>query len=239
MKKRFKMLAGFVGVLMLVAIPSQVAANPDPVLEVSPTEHDFGNVEVDTSATTIVTISNVGGHDLVVTGISLSGSGDFVITSLPTLPAIIPPPNGTVKSIDVEVTYTPAELGYTSAVLEITSNVPVVQVALGGEGIDGGPTPVTIANIIAFFDQSVEDGTLDGRGPCDRAKWAQRRAFRFLLVAAGSLIEGGYYDWACFALERAYIRSDGLCRPPDFLVGDSKSELNAMIGQLMADMGCE
>ncbi len=239
MKRCFKMLVGFVGVLMLVAMPSQVAASPDPVLEVSPTEHDFGNVEVNTSVTTIITISNIGGHDLVVTGISLSGSGDFVITSLPSLPAIIPPPNGMAKSIDVEVTYTPAELGYTSAVLEITSNVPAVQVSLGGEGVDGGTTPVTIANIIDFFDLSVEYGTLDGRGPCDRSKWAQRRAFRFLLVAAGSLIEGGYYDWACHVLERAYVRSDGLGRPPDFLVGDSKSELNAMIGQLMADMGCE
>jgi hypothetical protein len=40
-------------------------------------------------------------------------------------------------------------------------------------------------------------------------------------------------------LERAYIRSDGLLRPNDFVDGEARAELNGMIGQLMADMGCE
>lgn len=130
--------------VLVVLFPKNVAAFPDPVIEVSPTEHDFGDVELNASATTIITVYSVGGHDLVVTGISLNGSSDFAITSLPSLPAIIPPPNGTVKSIEVEVTYTPEALGCTSAVLEIISNDPAnntVLVTLGGCGIIPQITP--------------------------------------------------------------------------------------------------
>jgi hypothetical protein len=40
-------------------------------------------------------------------------------------------------------------------------------------------------------------------------------------------------------LGRCYLCSDGELRPPDFVVGEAREELNGMILQLMADMGCE
>jgi hypothetical protein len=213
----------------------------DPVIEVTPMMHDFGDVDVGTSSTTIITVSNVGGHPLIVDDISLDGSSDFAITSKPSLPAYITPPNGQVNSIDVEVTYTPASLGYTSAVLQISStdlaNNPVL-VNLGGVGIDGGQTPVTITDILAFFDQSVADGTLYGNGP-GKSDNGRKKAMRNKLKAAGDLIDGGYIDQACEQLLDAYQRCDGLPRPPEFVAGPARSTLAQMILNLMGDLGCE
>jgi hypothetical protein len=236
MKKSNLISAVFIITLWLSVTAPAYAA---PEILVTPMEYDFGMVEVNTSATTIILVSNIGGHDLEVTGISLSGSIDFTIISMPTLPAIIPPPNGHVRSIEVEVSYTPAALGYTSALLEITSNVPAVQVTLGGEGIDDGQTPMTIEDILAFFDAGVEAGTIQGTGPNENARNSHLKVFEWRLLLVAFFLDKGSDRVACILLWNAYGRSDGQDRPKDFIKGQNVGVLNAIILQFIADLGCQ
>jgi hypothetical protein len=231
------MLAGFMVVLAL-AFPLNALANPD-TLEVLPTDHDFGDVEVGTTASTLVSMTNINGSPVEVYGLAFQagGSDAYSMVDAPPLPFILLPG----ESVDVEVAFAPPAAGYFSAVLQVESTDslnPLQEVFFGGVGVDTQPDPVTIQAILEFYDAGVAAGTIDGNGPSDRSQRAKRKVFRFILVAAGTLIEGGYYGWACHVLERAFIRSDGLLRPKDFIVGADVAELNSMIGQLMADMGC-
>jgi hypothetical protein len=58
------------------------ACAPEPDIEVSPSDYNFGDVELGFSTNTIVTISNVGGADLTVNNVGFQGGscGDFSIT---------------------------------------------------------------------------------------------------------------------------------------------------------------
>ena len=99
---------------------------------VSPLSYNFGEVELGTSESTIITINNSGGVNLDIVDIRFkSGScGDFAIPSI-TLPFYITPSG----SIGVEVNYTPSQLGSCSAILEIVSSDPnylLVEVQLTG-----------------------------------------------------------------------------------------------------------
>ena len=228
-------------VMMMFAfsLTAPALANPD-TLEVLPMDHDFGDVELGTTVTTIISMTNINGSDVKVDGLGFQagGSADFSLPNSPPVPFIVVPGD----TVEVEVAFSPSAAGYVTAVLQIESTDslnPVHEVFLGGLGVDTQPEPVTIQAILDFCDASIEAGTLDGTGPSDRARRAKRKVFRFILVAAGTLIEGGYYGWACRVAERGFIRSDGLPRPRDFVDGAARPELNGMIGQLMADMGCE
>ncbi len=225
---------------LILAFPLAAAAVPD--IEVSPTEHDFGNVAIDSPVTTIITVSNVGGHDLVVNGIDfqVGSNADFVITGAPSVPVLMPPPNGHVSSFDIEVTFSPTTAGFSSATLLIYSNDSdegVVQVVLSGVGFQGTP-PVspTIGGILAFFDASVADGTLCGYGPGNSAD-GRRDALRNKIKAAGDMIDDGVD--ACEQLLDSYQRCDGLPRPPEFVACPAAATLAQMILELMGELGCE
>ena len=119
------------------------------------------------------------------------------------------------------------------------ADAALFQASANSVGISAQQSPVSIQDILAFFDASVEARTLDGRGQRPQSKKARLRVFRFHLLAASTPIEAGRDGLACHRLEHAYLRSDGQTPPPDFLVGDATAELNTMILQLIADMGCE
>lgn len=102
------------------------------------------------------------------------------------------------------------------------------------------PLPeINIDYILDFFYQSVEDGTLYGRGkkPCP----ANVRLWLFgqMLESAKWFIEKDKIKPACKTLHRAYKRCDGLRRPPDSIVGEAVPELSNMILKLMEELGCE
>ena len=235
--KKFS-LAAICAVVLIFLVRLSAPAHAD-TLEVLPTDHDFGDVEIGTTVTTIVSMTNINGSDVEVFGLGFQagGSADYSVVSAPPVPFIVVPG----ETVEVHVAFAPSGAGYVTAVLQIESTdslKPVQEVYFGGVGVDTQPEPVTIQAILDFFDASVAAGTLDGTGPNARTRKAHRKVFRFILVAAGTLIEGGYYDKACPALERSFIRSDGLLRPKDFVQGDARAELNGMIGQLMGDLGC-
>ena len=223
-------------VVVISAFP--LSARADPIIEVSPWTHDFGDVQVGTSSTTIIIISNIDGHVLVISSIGFGGgsSSDFSITLAPTLPAVV----DSGEWIDVEVTFSPSSEGYASAVLEIESNDPVnslVKVDLGGVGVAVAPPLVTIEDILTFFDESVDDGTLSGRG---RGWLAKLRLclMRQMLEIAGEFIEHDRINAACFMLQRAYLRTDGLPWPRDFVEGEATDKLADMIWDLRVGLGC-
>ncbi|MCP4298877.1 MAG: choice-of-anchor D domain-containing protein [Proteobacteria bacterium] len=241
MKKISLILSTFLILVFMswLSVPSPAHAVPD--IDVIPMDIDFGEVEVSTSSTAIITISNVGGHDLVVSDISFKdgSSLDFTITSMPSMPAIIPPPDGQVESIEVEVTFSPSDSGYSMAVLQIASNdedEEIVEVLLAGMGVE---VVVTIEDILDYFDESVAEGTLEGRGYRLWVKKSRLKAMRVMLVAAGELIERGRIGLACKVLNRAYNRCDGEPWPPDFVIGEARTRLADMILDLGENLGCK
>jgi len=208
----------------------------EPDIDVSPLSHDFGDVELGTSSTVIVTISNMGNGDLNVSGIALET--DFAITSVPPASVVVKPD----ETVDVEITYTPTVLGYNSAVLKIASDdpdEPVVEIQLSAAGVEIPPPPSEqIANILAFFDASVNDGSMVGDGQGNSAE-KRFNALRNMVEAAGDLIENELFEEACQQLLDVYRRMDGQPKPPDFVKGEAAPELAAMIQELITSLGCE
>jgi hypothetical protein len=73
-------------------------------------------------------------------------------------------------SIDVDVAFTPSFEGEKKAILEISSNdpeTPTVHVYITRVGVLQVSPPVSVADILVFFDASVATGTLVG----ERAGW--------------------------------------------------------------------
>lgn len=236
--KKLNLISAAGHILILILwLSASVPAYADQVIVVAPMDYDFGDVEVGSSSTAIITISNFNGHALVVYSLSLLGSADFSITMAPDLPAVVVPQMTT----EVEVTFAPSSDGYVTAVLEIASNDaanPLVSVSLGGMGVPQEQPPLSVADIMAFFDASVADGTLFGNGSGKSAN-GREGALRNMIEAAGDLIDDGDIAEACQQLVDACNRTDGLERPPEFVAGPAASSLAQMIMDLMASLDCE
>lgn len=207
-----------------------IASTSEPDISIVPLAYDFGEVELGSSSTVFVSISNEGDANLTVNDISLqSGLCEDFSVALVSLPLVIPHEGPE----DVEITYTPSAVGSCSGVLEITSDdpdEPVVEIELSGIGIE--PAPPTIDDILEFFDTSVENETLKGRGTGWFAE-LRLRLMRQLLVFAGESIERDRIKIAYFLLKRAHKRCDGEPWPPDFVEGEATEELAEMIVDLM------
>lgn len=210
-------------ILALAAFPLTASGQ----LEVRPATYDFGDVEIGGSKTGIITVTNMSAQDLPLDA-ALSGSADFAITSA--VPAAISPE----ATVDIEITFSPSAAGCVSANLIING---AAASALGGMGVPVEPPPsATVADILAFFDASVADGTLAGSGPGNSPE-GRRAALRNMIEAAGDLIDDGAVPEACRQLLDAYQRCDGLSRPPEFVAGPAAPTLAGMILNLMAALG--
>jgi hypothetical protein len=221
--------------VLILAFPLTAGA------EVSPTYHNFGSIQQGASVGTIITVQNTTPFFLVVNAVTItSGAPDFQISQLPTLPAIINPPNGNdIYSISIGITFSPSGVGGFYGTLVIESNDSTVTVTLEGTGLSSQPLPApSVDGILAFFDASVADGTLVGSGPGNSAT-GRRGALRNKIVASGDLIEDGAIADACEQLLDAYQRTDAFPRPPEFVAGEAAPTLAGMILQLMGALGCE
>ncbi len=117
-----------------VAIALTGAEEPVPDIVVDPLVVDFGQVDLGMSPSSAVAVSNVGGASLTVSALSLSGSGDFSVSS-PTLPGTVSP--GQTKY--VTITYTPSDEYADTATLTVVSDdpdEPSIDVAISGEPSD-------------------------------------------------------------------------------------------------------
>jgi probable HAF family extracellular repeat protein len=98
-------------------------------------------------------------------------------------------------------------------------------------------SPEGIAGVLAFFDEAVSNGTLEGAGPGNSG--AQRiRALRNMLDEAGSLLEQRGPGAACGALNQVLRRTDGSPRPPDFVQGPAAPQLADRVRAVVIDLGC-
>jgi hypothetical protein len=216
--------------------PRPTYCDYQPDIDVSPVVYDFGDVELETYRSALITISNTGNGDLTVESLAFApdSSLDFVLVP-PELPAVIPPEG----SIDVEVRFAPTTEELLTAVLEIGSNdydEPVVQVSLWGVGVViEVPPDEQIKQISEFIETSVAEGTLAGSGPGD-SPTKRVNALMNMLESTSDLIVGGYYDDAYAQLVDVLKKCDGQVPPPDFADGEAREELAEMITELMEDL---
>ncbi|MBN1351842.1 gliding motility-associated C-terminal domain-containing protein [candidate division KSB1 bacterium] len=105
-------------------------AVPEPDIDISETEHDFGDVPIATTAPWEFTIKNVGTDTLIISKLSLTESVFSVNDSALTLPES--------ASLEITVTYHSDVVGSFHDVLKIHSNdpdEPVVEVLLSARGV--------------------------------------------------------------------------------------------------------
>ncbi|MGD8776074.1 MAG: putative Ig domain-containing protein [Syntrophobacterales bacterium] len=96
-----------------------------------------------------------------------------------------------------------------------------------------------MTRILAFFDESVEAGTLEGVGHRSWLAKCRLRFMRIVLNLAKRFIERDRTKAACHMLKRAYKRCDSERRPSDFVCGEATAELASMIQAAMESMGCK
>jgi hypothetical protein len=112
---------------------------PVPVIVVSPASIDFGSVGGSQPATRTVTVSNIGGSDLVI-AVILGPGPPFSLVDLPSLPATIAPGG----SLTLTVRFAPTGAQVFMGSFTIGSNAPAqpagVLVSLRGVGTSG-PVP--------------------------------------------------------------------------------------------------
>ncbi len=201
-----------------------------PAIEVSPLAYSFGDKSLGSITIALVTVSNTGNVELEVTPVGTLGSPYFYKVDA-SLNSIQP---GETKQ--VYVYYQPNVLGFSSTTLRIQSNDPnrpLVEVQFSGNCVpEEYPPQDQIADILAFFEVSVVNGSLMGSGPGNSAQ-GRLDALRNMIEAAGDLIAQGRIQEARQQLQDAYRRVDGLPRPPDFATGSAASTLADMILQLL------
>lgn len=105
-------------------------------IEVTPLEHDFGEIEVGESSSTTITISNYTGHPHTITAVAFSegSSPDFSIATSLDLPMTLT----SLDRLELEIVFSPCGPGLALAELRIhsiASSLSIVTVSLrGGTG---------------------------------------------------------------------------------------------------------
>ncbi|QEC54591.1 choice-of-anchor D domain-containing protein [Flavisolibacter ginsenosidimutans] len=146
------------------------STTPGKIIFVSPTSIDFGDVAVGhTAGPFAVTVSNTGDQPLTVNSISSPG-GDFALSGLPPLPAVIP----SLGSVSFNVSFTPSSAGPKTASFTINSNAdntPTVTVNLQGNGVPPPPNDDCINAVTVGCGSSVAGNTsfaaLDAAPTCN------------------------------------------------------------------------
>jgi hypothetical protein len=93
-----------------------------------------------------------------------------------------------------------------------------------------------VADILRFFDASVQSGALTGIGADGRS--AVRVALlRDMLASAGTRIDSKSWREARATLLAACARCDGRPTPPDYVVGTARGQLAAMVASLLESLG--
>jgi hypothetical protein len=214
-------------------------------------EFDFGEVEVGTSKSATLTISNPDYSDDEISYLTFINNCSFSISPEVSLPIALPE--------DININYAPLLEGPCESSLMISTYKGArAMVTLTGTGVI--KKEISIDGILDFFNSCVDDGSLEGYVPdksgkkrsADKItkgngsdKLAENRlnALRNMIKTAGHLIDSGKIDEACGQLEAAYKKMDGLNTPGssrDFVVkGIEASDLADMVQELMGTLGCK
>lgn len=101
------------------------------------------------------------------------------------------------------------------------------------------PIPISITEVIKFFDLSVTSGSLVGTGNGPRLRAMRLKTMKNHLLNARKSLTQKRYALACNSLNDAFLASDGNPDPMDWVTGASAPELNAMISQLKLKLKCD
>lgn len=202
-------------------------------IELMPEAVEFGEVTVGQHALQVAAVVNAGDAPLTVESVTLEDESMQFFVSAVSLPAVLEPND----ILEIGLVYVPAVEEAAAGVLTVISDDPdeqTVQFALSGMGA-AEVVPLTpleqMDMILAFFDEAVEAGTLEGCGWGWSARY-KLNAMEHLLKTARYLIEREYYGYAAEVLRAADMKSDGLQCPYDFVEGDATAELNAQVVEL-------
>jgi hypothetical protein len=97
----------------------------------------------------------------------------------------------------------------------------------------------TVDGILQFFDDAVDDGTLQGSGKFEWLANLRLWLTRKTLSSAVKAVEQGHTRQALSKLEKVYRRCDGEKRPRDFVEGQAVAQLAEMIQTLKAGLDDE
>jgi hypothetical protein len=196
--------------------------------------------------------ADVGSSDtgtLTLTGLSQYTTLDGVtvedLTGVFTLEDVPSTPSPLLPGFPVEITvvFSPLEEGSFSATLIVSysyfdfSSMTLVQkteeLPLHGQGIESSSPTDMIAELITYYDQALNDGSIYGVG---RGRSAPQKALavRHLLYSAQWLIDAGHLRWARLVLESVARHTDGALRPKDFVDGPGLAEFHSKLMDLIA-----
>lgn len=108
-----------------------------------------------------------------------------------------------------------------------------------GLDLQGDSVNLNVADLIDFYRQGLENGTIEGRGRKALQQLYNRYRFYLALYAANFFEQGDHTNKLCKVLAQADARSDAESRPKDWIVGDSVAELNTLIEKVRLGKGCE
>lgn len=234
---------------LLIALPidlyAQVEDTTPPVLvdfSFSPTTVDVATGAVTVTATSRVTDDISGLSDIIVhfespSGLHSAGTSESTRVSGTAYDGVYQSVI-TIQQFAEEGTWVVAFVGlYDEVRNSATYHVDDLE-ALGFSTELEVMSDPTIDDILFFFDESVENGTLEGDGPGNSAN-GRLYALRNILEMAGNLINIEDIEGACLQLNAALGKCDGNSPPPDFVTGPADSELYEMIVELMDELECE
>ena len=225
---------GLLAILLLTQTPRLSAETLSFEVFPESLELHFEMVELGQCKEDIVTFTNTGTETVIVTP-SLGATSDIDYTLLEAGSEVLGPGD----SADFSIEFCPQATGLRLGTLEIDvlASVPqTVTVDLLGDG-GAATTPADLIDLILeFFDDSVCEGTLEGRGEGYRA--ARRlRAMRNRIRTIDFLLRYGYDNAAIRVTRSAIRRSDGEPRPRDFVEGEATEELNIQLEMLLTLLG--
>ena len=212
--------------------------------------YDFGNVEVGSLVTTLVTISNLDLTNYVdLSGISfaLDSCSDFSIVTLLQPPITIQPE----KSVNVEISYSPSFAGECSATLRIYTDSPWPsnQVTFTGIGVEQKPQqpePDNISKQLLEKLQKIIDYTNESYiyqtfriYEQDNLPERRLQAFKKSLGVTYNLIENGQFEAAYNKLNEIHKKTDGKPEANDFVPPEKATNLSAMLQDLIVSFDFE
>jgi len=212
--------------------------------------YDFGNVEVGSLVTTLVTISNLDLTNPVdLSGISfaLDSCSDFSIVTLLQPPITIQPE----KSVNVEISYSPSFVGECSAALRIYtgSPSPANQVTFTGIGVEQEPqlpehddvSRLLLAKLQKIIDYTNESYIYQTFRSYKQDNLPERRlqAFKKSLGVTYHLIENGQFEAAYNKLNEIHKKTDGKPESNDFVPPEKAANLSEMLQDLIASFDFE
>lgn len=212
--------------------------------------YDFGNVEVGSTQTNVVNISNPNYASVVLTGISFApdSCNDFSMGASFSIPKTIQPG----ESVNVEIIYSSNFVGECSATLEIYTGSPFSpsdKVTFTGNGVEQEPEqtdPDNISQLLLeklqkIIDYTNESYTYQAFRSSEQDSLGERRfkAFKKMLVVSYNLIDNGHFKAAHNKLKEVYKKADGKPDSNNFVSSEKATHLALMLHDLIDSFGFE